>query len=56
MYYEIIDNYLNDDDLNKLTQFVWSMDMPWYYSEKFIENGDPKNFFFLHLLVINFRV
>lgn len=51
MYYEVIDNYLNNDDLNKLENFVWSMDMPWYYSEKYIENGDPNKFFFVHLLL-----
>ena len=51
MYYEVIDNYLPEEDWNNISNFVWSMDMPWYYSEKFIEGGNPKHFFFVHLLL-----
>ena len=48
MKYEIIDNFLSQEDFKKLKNSMISQDFEWYYNESVADKNSNDNFYFTH--------
>jgi hypothetical protein len=53
--YNVIENYLNNNDAKEIEQLLFCDDFPWYYSKEILKN-DGKFYFFHHLIKNNSMV
>ena len=48
MAIQIIDNFLEEDEFNKLSSIIMGDNFPWYYSDNITNDEDKNNFYFIH--------
>jgi hypothetical protein len=54
MKYEIIDNFLPQEDFKKLKDTMMSEDFEWYYNESVADEKSNDNFYFTHTFYKNY--
>ena len=43
--YEIVDNFLSDDDFSNLQDLMLGPHLPWFYNDSKLEDGDSEHQF-----------
>lgn len=54
--YEIIDDFLNEDDFNKIQLFIMQQDFPWYFYDAVGYLEDNENYLFTHSVFENNQI
>ena len=48
MYFKVIENFLPDEEHNKIKDIVSNASFPWYYNDRVASIQDTQNFYFKH--------
>ena len=54
--YEVVDNFLPQEEFNSIKNILMGNDFPWYYIPSVVDSMDTDNFYFVHTFFDNLKV